>query len=64
MRRLIALSAFAAFTIANSAAPPPSTSGSWVSQTDVTDWPMCTDARGLVFCELKSGGRIRQMVCP
>ena len=64
MRRLIALSALVVLATAANGAPPPSTCGSWVSQTDGSDWRMCADSRGTVFCQYKSGGKIRLMVCP
>ena len=64
MRRLIALSAFFAFATAASAAPPPSTCGPWISQTNGIRWRMCADANGLVFCQLKAGGKVSAVVCP
>ena len=61
MRRLMILAvALVSFT---SSAAAQATCGPWIPNTNGTKWRLCTDAKGLHFCELKTGSKITRFAC-
>ena len=60
MQRVIML-ALATLTIGNGGAPA---CGRWIPQTNGIEWRICVDAQSQRYCEMKSGMRIKRMVCP
>ena len=38
--------------------------GRWISQTNGTEWRICTDASGQQYCELRRRNEITRIPCP
>jgi hypothetical protein len=62
MRRLIVF-ALVTLSCAASVSAGPSC-GRWISQTNGTEWRMCTDAQGNQYCELRRRNVITRITCP
>ena len=61
--RVLTLLAIAAFTV-SAQTPYAATCGSWVSQTDGSEWRMCVDQNNQRYCELRRGGTTTRFTCP